>query len=424
MIRIVLHIVLILLVTAKILIWNANTASYVRSMQQTYAYIFATPVASFPVLQRFQLFGYNETEVFATRVLQEYATINNVSTAEFNFGTTNMAGDRSCIDSPVPPMVGTSCSWTSATTVHCSDTSISSVNDFPFLQENRAEYFSQLDSFQLTFDLCNYVNAYRVNHDCHYWRIKVVFRSIALMYLEVVIESDLIDECEQQFTTSSIVDHPSFWLDIFSIIFSLVYLGYILTDVWTSIVIYNSVKQAHAEARAKYLNRQEGDGSTHEIAAQYTWEEIPTGVKRSLHNYWSLITLIAVVFNIIQAFHALSDPYDDLENLVGWQQGLLGVGILLLWMTIVQFLSVQSPIYAIAATVQMAMPRVLAFLTSFLPVYFAFLFLGMALFGAELGFFGTVELSSKFLFTLMAGDSVMQIMQLVRRASIFLFHAI
>lgn len=82
-------------------------------------------------------------------------------------------------------------------------------------------------------------------------------------------------------------------------------------------------------------------------------------------------------------------------------------------MAVVQFIPVQSPVYALAATFQTAFPRIFAFLLSFVPVFLAFVFFGIALFGSELGAFGSVDRAAKFIFTLMAGDSVMQIMQLV-----------
>jgi hypothetical protein len=41
------------------------------------------------------------------------------------------------------------------------------------------------------------------------------------------------------------------------------------------------------------------------IAAKYDWSEIPTGIKREFHCYWSILTLIALIFAFADSFYAL-----------------------------------------------------------------------------------------------------------------------
>jgi hypothetical protein len=77
------------------------------------------------------------------------------------------------------------------------------------------------------------------------------------------------------------------------------------------------------------------------------------------------------------------DPYNDFETLKPEQKALLGICCLLLWVSIVQFFPINSATYSIAATMQTAFPRILAFLASFLPVYCAFMFLAIVLFGSD-----------------------------------------
>lgn len=407
--RTALHVLIALLVTIKILLWNVTKASYVRSIEQSLQFIFTDPILEAPRVQRTDLFGYNETNRYVSQIMTKYQNLNNLSTTEYAYGTKLMDGSLNCVHEPLP-VEWTSCQWISTDQVECS-----SVNTLQLDQSTltSADYYNRLDSFKLSFDLCNYVNSFGVNHDCHYWRVVVTFRSVSLMYLQATVATQLINECEQSQTVAAFSSIPSNWINIFTIVLGVWYLIYIIQDIVESVRIYRAVKEAHRKAREIYLNKRAGEFVEHDIAAKYSWEEIPRGVKRSFHNYWSVFSLVAVVLAIIQACISLSDPYDDLENLEDGQKALVGICVLFLWMAVVQFIPVQSQVYALAATIQTAFPRIFAFLLTFLPVFLAFVFFGIALFGSELGAFGSVDRAAKFIFTLMAGDSVMQIMQLV-----------
>ncbi len=41
------------------------------------------------------------------------------------------------------------------------------------------------------------------------------------------------------------------------------------------------------------------------VAAQYDWSAIPTGIKRGFHCYWSLLTLLAIIFAFADSIHSL-----------------------------------------------------------------------------------------------------------------------
>eukprot|EP01033_Poteriospumella_lacustris_P000476 gene476-316_t len=347
--------------------------------------------------------------------MTKYQNLNNLSTTEFAYGTKLMDGSLNCVHEALP-VEWTSCQWISTDEVECS-----SVNTWQPDQSTltSADYYNRLDSFKLSFDLCNYVNSFGVNHDCHYWRVVVTFRSVSLMYIQATVATQLVNECEQSQTVVDFSDRPSNWINMLTIVLGVWYLIYVIQDIVESVRIYRAVKEAHRKAREIYLNKRVGEFVEHDIAAKYAWEEIPRGVKRSFHNYWSVFSLVAIVLAIIQACISLSDPYDDLENLEDGQKALVGIGVLFLWMAVIQFIPVQSPVYALAATIQTAFPRIFAFLLTFLPVFLAFVFFGIALFGSELGSFGSVDRAAKFIFTLMAGDSVMQIMQLMTKQSIW-----
>ncbi len=151
-----------------------------------------------------------------------------------------------------------------------------------------------------------------------------------------------------------------------------------------------------------------------QLSLQSIWASLLYGIIfMILTAYLMLNILIIIVFAIIQSFIGISDPENVLQDYKTYEKALLGLATLFFYVTIVQYLPRQSPIYSIAATIGMALPRIIGFFIGFLPVYLAFLFLGLALFGAKLGQFGSFELASKFIFSLMNGDSVKQILQLV-----------
>jgi hypothetical protein len=97
------------------------------------------------------------------------------------------------------------------------------------------------------------------------------------------------------------------------------------------------------------------------------------------------------------------------------QKAFLGIAVLLIWISVLQFLMSEKfrAIYAIVVTFQFGIPRILAFAAGFLPLYFAFVFLGICLFSDKLGSFNSFGNASVLMFTYMNGDSIKQILELV-----------
>ena len=119
------------------------------------------------------------------------------------------------------------------------------------------------------------------------------------------------------------------------------------------------------------------------IAAYYDWSEIPTGIKRSFHCYWSIFTLLAIVLSTADALYCLTIEDNRHLSYSNVEKSMLGLSVLMIWIAVLQFLYFSPSLYAIAMTMQTALPRILAFSASFFPVYFSFIFLGMGLFGAD-----------------------------------------
>jgi hypothetical protein len=169
--------------------------------------------------------------------------------------------------------------------------------------------------------------------------------------------------------------------------------------------------------REKYLKDPGLCSEQERVAVQYDWSEIPTGIKRGFHCYWSLLTLLGVFLLSVDAIYTLIGRDYRYISFTSADKALMGLGCLIMWTTILQFLYFLPPLYAFTMTVQTAVPRILAFLAGFLPIYFAFVFLGVGVFGYKLGMFGTLNLATSSMFAFVNGDSIQPILILMKRRS-------
>jgi hypothetical protein len=69
------------------------------------------------------------------------------------------------------------------------------------------------------------------------------------------------------------------------------------------------VKASHQVARLKYLQDPKLCSEVESVAAQYDWKEIPTGIKRSFHCYWSIMTLFSVSLLLVDSMYSLSGEF-------------------------------------------------------------------------------------------------------------------
>jgi hypothetical protein len=80
-------------------------------------------------------------------------------------------------------------------------------------------------------------------------------------------------------------------------------------DIKTAYQLYGQVKASHQVARLKYLQDPKLCSEAESVAAQYDWKEIPTGIKRSFHCYWSIMTLFSVSLLLIDSMYTLSGEF-------------------------------------------------------------------------------------------------------------------
>jgi hypothetical protein len=231
LVRISLHILLILLITTKILVWNYSTARYIRALQQTFAFLFTTPEPELPESQRYELFSYNETKEFVSKLVSNYKDIQDLSVAAFRFGSQDSAGNIFCEDEPVG-IHADSCFWKNPTSVHCENSFIDAANenidDFPFYHGvDMRTFFQSVDYIKLTLNYCHYPNQQpSYSNPCDYWKINVWLKSISQMYLEVTVESSLLQSCNDNNAIDDALDRFTVWCDMIIIVVAGIYLYY------------------------------------------------------------------------------------------------------------------------------------------------------------------------------------------------------
>lgn len=217
-IRLLLHIILTALLTAKVVIWNNVDADYHRTFSQTFFYLFGTPAMKQSSMNN-QLYTYNETIASLENVIETYMNINNYSTALYQFGQRRNGFE--CSVEP-PPIIATTTYYTDATHEESYEVAVVGVDDLTFITQDTKSYFYNLKSINLQFDLCNIM--YDTN-ECNYWKLSVEYQFIAQLYLQVMISSKLDPSCSsdnRQYTTY--LQNPFFSVELVIIIFAISYL--------------------------------------------------------------------------------------------------------------------------------------------------------------------------------------------------------
>eukprot|EP00349_Pseudokeronopsis_sp_Brazil_P011724 CAMPEP_0202979828 /NCGR_PEP_ID=MMETSP1396-20130829/85879_1 /ASSEMBLY_ACC=CAM_ASM_000872 /TAXON_ID= /ORGANISM="Pseudokeronopsis sp., Strain Brazil" /LENGTH=189 /DNA_ID=CAMNT_0049719443 /DNA_START=707 /DNA_END=1276 /DNA_ORIENTATION=- len=145
------------------------------------------------------------------------------------------------------------------------------------------------------------------------------------------------------------------------------------------------------------------DGNPIPAAMQYagTWEDLTFSDKMKLFNYWSVVTLFA---NILQIFGALFYLINLFIRFV-YSDYFVGLGCLLAWVTLSQYLEFSPKYSFISKTLGQALPNVLRTVMGAIPIFFGLSLLGQSIFYQTFRFqnFGFAGMS---LFALMNGDAV------------------
>jgi hypothetical protein len=129
-----------------------------------------------------------------------------------------------------------------------------------------------------------------------------------------------------------------------------------------------------------------------------------------------MATLLGVVLAVADAAYRMYFRTEYIPTTASYKI-MLGLSCLLLWGTVLQFLTFDPRVYAVAMTFSVAAPRILPYIVGVVPVYLSFVFLAIAVWGADLGIFSTFPSALKTLFALMMGDQMHDILSLMKLVS-------
>ena len=376
--RLCLHTLLIALTTIKIIDWNILNANYGRSLSRTFTFLFGSD-AMIESPDNNQFFTYDEFESTIEKVFSTYQTIQTKSVAQFSYGYRDQNNNVNCKDEP-QPITSTTYYWSDSTHIHKEKKEIYNLNDLYLITYNSSIFYEHLDSFHLSFDLCNYQQqtySFLQSSKCNYWEIHLHYRFIGQLYMEITIDSNMQQSCSSMSLNDSFADFVTVF-EVIVIIASAVYVYFILKDIYIAIKLYFAVKAAHQRVREKYIRDPNLCSKSEVIAAQYDWKEIPTGIKRSFHSYWAIFTLVGLIFAVTDSLFTLIGkshchffPFSNFllfstvrvvmdyrySSFSSIDKAFLGLSCLFLWVTLLQFIYYIPSLYAMAVTVQTAVPR-------------------------------------------------------------------
>jgi hypothetical protein len=347
--RLACHVFIVMIVTIQTIDWNVLNASYGISLRQTFLYYFGTEDMISSDSNN-QIFTYDEAVDAINRVFDSYASIGESSVGNFKYGYRDVPGEYSNTSSEVaecrstaPPLRATTYYWSQPTELHSDTRYLLSLEDL-FTSNSSGgkgieDYFSVLDSLHLRFDLCNYANPSTTNpsghdddsisglrsSDCNYWTVTVDYQFISQMYLEVFVDAQLGASCSSQKGVNGWLSGLLILLLLVTPVYIVLLLQvctvatlyllnranwsiyvFILQDIKSSLDFYLEVKEVHRLAREKFLKNPSSCSEAEAITGRYAWADVPTGIKRGFHSYWSLLTLLGLCTVLIEAIYTLA----------------------------------------------------------------------------------------------------------------------
>lgn len=236
-----LHVALLIVVTTKIVIYNVEDGIYTRSMNKNWDYYF-NPYGWNNPQNNVQLFTVNDTVRALSTMLDTYGNINNISLAEFSYR--HSAGGY-CQPGPTIIQAET-IYWASSNSLRSYNSDLHNTTDLSFITADPEAYFSSLDTLRLTMHLCNthaVSNPYTfsglpIKTRCYVWRIEILYRFVSQVYIMVEINDRLDGSCEGTETMDLYDRGNAIWLEVVSIVLSVLYLGAVARDTYAAYRYY------------------------------------------------------------------------------------------------------------------------------------------------------------------------------------------
>ena len=475
--RAVLHAALVLILTTKIIIFNLEDSSYTRSMNKNWSYYF-NPYGWNKPHNNVQLFTVNDTVHALNDMLSTYGQLSNISLATFTYR--HSAGGY-CQDTPTIIQAETlywidANSLGSYITDITSPEDLDFITQNTTSYFRSLDTLKLTMWLCNTHDVANpYSISGKPTHTrCYMWAVQILYRFVSQTYINVEINDELNGACTGTETALLYSQSHSIWLEVSSLLVAVLYLVATCMTLRKAWQYFLAVKAAHSKARVLYLHRApdsapgvaaaaggggggaaaaaaaSADGSWtetnsedraapedpllprpsaeqtattptpsltgHQLIAQYEWEEIPFSVKRRFLPLWLLLTLVGILLATADAAYRIYFKTEYIPT-TGADKLLLGVACMLLWGTVLQFLTFDPRVYSIAQTISTALPRITPYFVGFVPVILAFIVLAISIWGAELGAFSTLGAASRTLFALTMGDQVHDMLTLMQTQS-------
>mmetsp|Transcript_5143 Transcript_5143/g.3829 ORF Transcript_5143/g.3829 Transcript_5143/m.3829 type:complete len:156 (+) Transcript_5143:953-1420(+) len=120
------------------------------------------------------------------------------------------------------------------------------------------------------------------------------------------------------------------------------------------------------------------DGNPIPAAMQYagTWEDLTFSDKMKLFNYWSIVTLIANIFQIFGALFYMTNLFIPFH----YSDYFVGIGCMLAWVTLTQYLEYSAKYSFLQKTLAYALPNVLRTIMGAIPIFVGLTLLGLCIF--------------------------------------------
>lgn len=150
-------------------------------------------------------------------------------------------------------------------------------------------------------------------------------------------------------------------------------------------------------------------------SASEAWESLGLREKLNFFNSWEIV---GVLGNLFQVFGSIMS-FIDTNLLLTTHEILTGFGCWFAWVNIVRYLSHNEKAYTIINTLKRAFPMMIRYMIGILPIFMAYVFLGIALFW-ESGMFSSTTDAMSLLYAVVNGDTVLGTIQATEQVNAFL----
>ena len=138
-----------------------------------------------------------------------------------------------------------------------------------------------------------------------------------------------------------------------------------------------------------------------EETAAEAWSHLTFKEKTEFFNLWMIVTILGNIFQIFGGLLA----FFDADMVMGSHQDLTGIGCFLAWVNSIHYYERDTKYYTVVNTLRRSSSTLIRYMIGVMPIFFSFVFLGMALFWSNSSF-QSISQATVTLFCLINTDSV------------------